>query len=112
MPALVTACHRNGRQVNKTTVYRDLSMMEQAGIVRRIMLSDRTQFFELTERGHHHHLVCTECDTIQDIPLRDTPLLRQAKLVSDGLGFVITSHSLEFFGRCSACLRRLGPAAI
>ncbi|MFZ1626210.1 MAG: transcriptional repressor [Candidatus Moraniibacteriota bacterium] len=102
-PEIVSLCHKAGRSVNKTTIYRDLSAMEQAGIVQRVIVSDRKQYFELTERGHHHHLICTSCDQIQDIELEEESVLKRAKDIGKRLGFAISSHAVEFYGVCRTC---------
>ena len=100
---IVAACHRAGRRVNKTTIYRDLELLEQLSLVRRVMLSDRKQYFELTERGHHHHLVCTSCDQMQDIAIEDDRLVAQAEMIGKKYNFLITTHTIEFFGLCKQC---------
>lgn len=102
-PEIVEGCHALGRQVNKTTVYRELERMEQAGVVQKVILSDRKQYFELTERGHHHHLVCTSCDEMQDITIEDARLIAQAEIIGKKYNFLITTHAIEFFGLCKQC---------
>ena len=102
-PDIVTLCHEAGRKANKTTIYRDLAALEQAGIVHRVIVSDRKQYFELTERGHHHHLICTECSAVEDVLLDESDFLKQGKSLAKESGFSILRHSLEFFGRCKLC---------
>ncbi len=102
-PEIVTLCHQAGRKANKTTIYRDLAAMERAGILRKVIVSDRKQYFELTERGHHHHFVCVECKTVQDVAIEDSGLLAQAKRLSKRLRFTLEEHTVEFYGRCVSC---------
>lgn len=102
-PEIVALCHKAGRKVNKTTIYRDLSALEQAGIVQRVIVSDRKQYFELTERGHHHHFICLECNEVEDILINESDLSRQETLLADQKGFSVFRHSLEFFGLCKLC---------
>ncbi len=102
-PDIVTLCHRAGRRANKTTIYRDLAAMEQAGILQKVIVSDRKQYFELTERGHHHHFICLECARVEDIVLDEFDVARhEAQLVQQN-GFSILRHSFEFFGLCKLC---------
>lgn len=102
-PEIVAQCHQSGRKVNKTTVYRDLRAMERAGIVERVIVSDRKQYFELTERGHHHHFICLECDKVEDIILDETDISKQEALIARQRGFSVLQHSLELFGLCKMC---------
>jgi len=102
-PEIVARCHKAGRKVNKTTVYRDLATMEKAGIIHRVIVSDRTQYFELTERGHHHHFVCTKCEVIRDVVLEEASILSMARNTGKKIGFSISTHAFEFYGRCRTC---------
>lgn len=102
-PDIVLRCHAAGRPANKTTIYRDLVSLERAGVIRRVILSDRKQHFELTERGHHHHFVCLECDRVEDILVDEHNLEKQATHLAQQKGFSVYRHSLEFFGLCKMC---------
>lgn len=102
-PEIIDQCHKAGRRANKTTIYRDLAAMERAGIVYRVIVSDRKQYFELTERGHHHHFVCLECDQVEDIFLDELDLAKQEIHLAKQKGFSVIRHSLEFFGLCKMC---------
>lgn len=103
-PMIVKRCHLAGRMVNKTTVYRELDTLMRVGIVQRVMVSDRKQYFELSERGHHHHFVCRLCDAVQDVAIVDDLLVHQARQLGRQLSFVIEEHAVEFYGRCAACM--------
>jgi Fur family transcriptional regulator, ferric uptake regulator len=46
--------------VNKSTIYRTLDILEQAGCVYKSE-SDDHFIYHHAEEGHHHHLVCTKC---------------------------------------------------
>lgn len=94
--------HQHGR-INKTTVYRSLELFGQLDIAESTVVNDRTQYFELTERGHHHHLVCTHCERIRDIDIDEAPVLQKAEGYGKRLGFIIQSHALEFYGLCRNC---------
>ncbi len=102
--ALVAEFHQVGQRVNKTTIYRDLELLERLPLVRRVMMSDRKQYFELVERGHHHHFICTVCDRVEEVAVSDESLLRRMERLSQQHRFRITHHSLEFYGQCATCL--------
>ncbi len=102
-PDIVRACHNLGRQANKTTIYRELERMEKAGVVQKVMLSDRKQYFELSEQGHHHHLVCVKCEKIEDVSFQEAQFERQIQKLTFQKQFLILHHSLEIFGLCKTC---------
>ena len=64
--------------------------------------------YELAEwlAGHHHHLVCLICGTVEDIELSadmESRLEQVVETVTKQLSFDATGHTLEVHGRCSRC---------
>ncbi len=93
--------------VNEVTIYRALEALEQEGIVMRISLRNARGYYELTPLGsaHHHHLVCNRCGDIEDVEVPEPKDLEKTILAQSKNFKEITSHSLEFFGKCRACVR-------
>ena len=92
-----------GFAANKTTVYRQLELLERYGIVHSVQFTDRTKRYELVnESGHHHHLVCVRCQRIEDVSF-PTDLEQQEKAIWKQNHFKVLQHSLEFFGICKQC---------
>src|SRR5581483_4211186 len=53
----------------QSTTYKNLALLEQVGIVHRVLGSDEFTRFELAEEltgHHHHHLVCVSCGSVED----------------------------------------------
>jgi Fe2+ or Zn2+ uptake regulation protein len=87
---------------NKTTLYRELDFLVGAGLVREIDLGDSRKRYELYAREHHHHLVCKQCERIEDVVLEEDIVLMERK-IAKMRNFEVKSHMLEFFGLCSHC---------
>lgn len=87
--------------VNKTTLYRELEFLRQQGIVTDVRLNERQIRYELAGE-HHHHLVCTSCDRIEDVVL-DRDLESEERRIERTTRFKIQRHVLEFFGVCAKC---------
>lgn len=87
-----------------TTLYRSLTDLSRAGIVRRIDLNTGTAHFEYTpHRPHHHHIVCSDCGRVEELHYCSVSGLEK-KLMRTSEHFKnIYSHNLEFFGRCTVC---------
>jgi Fe2+ or Zn2+ uptake regulation protein len=92
----------------QSSAYRNLSIMEEAGIVRRLVHGTEHAHFELAEdlTEHHHHLICERCGLIRDITL--TPRLeRSLDSAFDGVaraeGFAPRHHAIDIYGHCAAC---------
>jgi Fe2+ or Zn2+ uptake regulation protein len=92
----------------QSTVYRNLAVLETAGVVVKVLTNGDRAAFELAEdlKGHHHHLVCVDCGIVLDIEI---PVAVE-KILDDGLrdvaektGFTLIGHRLDLMGRCSSC---------
>jgi Fur family ferric uptake transcriptional regulator len=87
--------------VNISTVYRTLDLLERLGMVTKTDLGGGRVRYHPAEKGHHHHLVCRECGAIIDLdesllsPLKDA-LLRE-------YGFIADLRHLAIMGNCSNC---------
>jgi Fe2+ or Zn2+ uptake regulation protein len=93
-----------------SSAYRHMTVLEQAGVVRRIVLGgDEHARFELAEAltdHHHHHLICTRCGAVDDF----TVPAKLERAVSDALddvaattGFKATDHRFDLIGLCARC---------
>ena len=92
-----------GKKVNtpdQSTLYRSLKTLVYKGLVREILIHKAEARYEIAfGRSHHHHIVCTDCGTIDDINICPPSLpAGTSKRFSR-----ITGHSLEFFGVCKTC---------
>jgi Fur family ferric uptake transcriptional regulator len=89
---------------NQTTLYRTLADFAETGIVRRVDFNSGTAHFEYTpDHPHHHHLICNDCGTIEDIDNCPTAALQKNLLKTSKHFKNIYSHTLEFFGQCTRC---------
>lgn len=104
LPALLAA----DRSLSQSSAYRNLALMEEAGVVRRLVHGTEHAHYELAEdlTEHHHHLICEECGLIADITL-DAALERSLDRALDSLaaasGFSPTHHAIDIYGRCADC---------
>jgi Fur family ferric uptake transcriptional regulator len=94
----------------QSSVYRNLTVLEEAGVVRRVAGPDEFTRYELAEdlTEHHHHLVCMSCGAVADYtpPLRvERTIERAAEEITARTGFRAQHHSLDFVGLCSLCER-------
>ncbi len=93
------------RGAGRATVFRTVRLLTEMGIVCRVLLEDGSLHYRLSQRGHHHHLVCTSCGGVQDLDrCAVADLVRELSQIS---GYEIEGHWLEFYGRCEPCRSRL-----
>lgn len=95
-------------ELSQSSVYRNLQVLERAGVVRRLVTTtDTGARFELAEdlTSHHHHLVCRTCGRIDDF--EPTSELEEAlvELTSGDAtsGFRTDHHRLDLVGLCTDC---------
>lgn len=101
VPEMLGALKRAGQSFNKTTLYRELDFLMREGVVAEATILGACRYYEIA-RGHHHHMICTRCQDIQDIEV-DEAVCAFGKQFFYQKGFHITHHSVEFFGVCRGC---------
>ena len=95
---------QRGDAVGLTTVYRTLQSLAEAGEVDVLRTSDGESVYRRCSRGHHHHLVCSSCQSV--VELGDCELTPWLDRVAADHGFVATAHRLDVAGLCAACRAR------
>ena len=102
--------HTIYHNVGLTTVYRTLELLTQMGMVVKFDFGDGRARYELIEgsnRGHHHHLICTNCKRIIEytefIDEEMEFLKRAEKGLSKKYNFDIKNHIIQFYGLCDRC---------
>ena len=94
--------------VPQSSAYRNLAVLEQANVVRRVITDDDFARFELDEglTEHHHHLVCSNCGRIEDVEVPadvERSLGRSLDRLAKGAGFASVAHRLDLIGLCRSC---------
>ena len=83
------------------TVYRNLSRLKEAGLVRSVGIIDGQEHFDAAVHSHPH-AVCRSCGAIVDIDgLVVPPELTAAAQAATG--FTISNAELMFSGICEKC---------
>jgi Fe2+ or Zn2+ uptake regulation protein len=107
-PLTIPEVLRRRRGLAQSSVYRNLVVLEEAGVVHRIVTHDEFARYELAEdlTGHHHHLVCATCGRIEDVPA--TPALEKSleaavARAARTSGFRTSHHRLDLVGVCADC---------
>ena len=80
------------------TVYRQLRRLQDAGEVRAVDLGVNDVRYEPTDRGHHHHFLCRECEEAFDIHGCPGGMAELAPP-----GFEVEEHEITLYGRCGEC---------
>lgn len=95
---------RRGDRVGMTTVYRQLKLLADSGVLDVVNRPDGEAGYRLCgpssaeAGGHHHHLVCQICG--YTVEVEGPEVERWADQVAVKAGFTNVTHTLEIFGDC------------
>lgn len=84
-------------RISIATVYRTVRLLEEKGILERRDFGGGRARYELTEHGHHFHLIDVETGKV--IEFEDSEQERLMQEIAARLGFELVSLRLELFGR-------------
>ena len=87
-----------GEEIGLATVYRVLTQFETAGLVERHHFESGQAVFELSEKGHHDHIVCVSCGKVEEF--YDEMIESRQREVASDKGYEVTEHSLTLYGKC------------
>lgn len=85
------------------TVYRAVSLLNESGQVKAVILADGQTRYEAAHLGHHHHFRCRRCCRVFDLDVCPVALAEPATLPG---GFRVDGHELTLYGKCPGCNRR------
>lgn len=85
------------------TVYRNLELMAESGIILKIEVGGTQKRFDATT-DNHYHIRCSSCGRVDDI---DVPVIEElAVQAATSSSYLILGHHVEFTGICSACQKQ------
>jgi len=86
---------------NISTVYRTLDLLKELGLVTEINQGDGRIRYHPLEKGDHHHLICSKCGKISDLPA--AALLPLTDMLAQNYKFEADVKHLAVFGICAEC---------
>lgn len=90
-------------RVSLATVYRNLEMMSDAGMILKLNTAGVQKRFDGNTMPHYH-IRCSECGRVDDVFIDPVNGLDDA--ACEMCGYVVTSHSVEFVGVCPSCAKK------
>jgi Fur family ferric uptake transcriptional regulator len=99
----VAALHEEARRrdprIGLATAYRTLELLRATGSVHVVTVDGRPTYVRCRE-GHHHHLVCTTCGSVEGTELCAAPAPEE---IARRHGFTADAHELDIYGTCRRC---------
>jgi len=89
--------------IGRASVFRALDLFTHLSLIRPTYVdSSATPAYVLLPDGHHHHIICTNCNRV--IEFEDCSLAGLAHDLEARLHVRLTGHLLEFYGLCDQCV--------
>ena len=85
------------------TVYRNLTLLCELGIIQKISCGDAREHFDGNPLPHNH-FYCTECGSVLDLEMDNIDFINT--LASKNFAGSIETHCVYFKGKCETCLNK------
>lgn len=87
-------------RISLGTVYRNLEMLSELGVIQRLELAGTQKRFDGTVENHYH-VRCLACGRVEDLPVAPIPAIDEA--IKGHSEYRVLWHRLEFMGLCPRC---------
>ena len=93
---------RSDANVSRATVYRTISLLVEAGMLREIDLGGEEKTYDpnFLEKPSHNHLVCIDCGKV--VEFQDDHINVMGDCITRRLGFRIVQQSIHIEATCQA----------
>ncbi|MBB4934148.1 Fur family ferric uptake transcriptional regulator [Lipingzhangella halophila] len=99
--AICSRVQRTASDLNLSTVYRTLDVLEKVGLITHTHLGAGPPSYHLSEEADHLHVVCRECGEVSDTALDLADGL--VERLRAEIGFRADARHLTVFGTCRRC---------
>jgi len=89
-------------RISLATVYRNLEILSEANLVKKIAISGRQKRFDWDIESHSH-VYCIECQRVDNII--PNPKVDFDAISPNNIGYKISGCRIEYFGLCPNCER-------
>ena len=88
--------------LGRATVYRTVRLLVEQGLLCKLSLQDGASRYALSTRiGHHHHLVCVRCSSVQEF--RQSVIERVLMDLEAAETGTVVGHRIELYVLCPSC---------
>lgn len=94
---------RKKEDIDQATIYRNLSSLHEAGLLRRLDFNHGHAHYELDRGDSSHQLVCTNCETIEKIEGVSLDEVIKKMIKKSRKFKSTTTSSIEIYGFCKNC---------
>ncbi|MBB5225217.1 transcriptional repressor [Treponema ruminis] len=92
--------------ISRGTVYRNLNLLVENGILLRVSVPDAADHFDSTLK-EHFHFHCRRCHKVLDVPDVCPSEVMAVESKMEEAGFKSLSHTIVFEGFCPDCSKEI-----
>ncbi|TKB05818.1 Fur family transcriptional regulator [Desulforhopalus sp. IMCC35007] len=90
-------------RISLATVYRNLEILSEAGVIGKLEISGRQKRFDY-DPEEHDHIYCVVCHRVDNLDIERTD--DDTKNMASVAGYTVTGYRLEIVGICDACQKK------
>ena len=90
-------------RISLATVYRNLEILSEAGMIAKLEISGRQKRFDY-DVEEHDHIYCVQCHRVDNLKV-DRQEVHDVPHISDK-GYAVTGYRLEVAGICPECQKK------
>jgi Fur family transcriptional regulator, ferric uptake regulator len=87
-------------KISIATVYRNLEILSDEGLVLKMDVSGTQRRFDGTTTDHYH-IRCMKCGRLDDVKME--PVRAIEETARESCGYEVVAHRVEFVGICPVC---------
>lgn len=95
---LITHLEKNYDSISFDTIYRNLHLYHEMGILETTELNGEKHFRMNCTQHHHHHFICNDCGRTKEIDVCPMAEVQQSLA-----NYAIEDHKFEIYGLCPSC---------
>ena len=90
-------------RISLATVYRNLEILSEAGLIKKLEISGRQKRFDY-DVSDHDHIYCVKCHRIDNL---DTERMSLSRVPDEAKrGYAVSGYRLEVAGICPECQKK------
>lgn len=90
-------------RISLATVYRNLEILSEAGLIGKLEISGRQKRFDF-DVSDHDHIYCIVCHRVDNLDM-ERKIIDPEK-IGAGPGYTVTGYRVEIIGICPECQKK------
>jgi len=87
------------QKISKATIYNTIDILIELKLIKKHSFINKTLYEKSFQKKQHNHLICKVCDKV--LEFCDPRLQNIINSIESSMDFVVSEHSLNFYGKCS-----------